>query len=96
VSQQQPTGPHRPAPPDEPTAIQPAPAPSIATPAVEAAEVEAALATLAQASQRPDYDAQADHADQAAYYQNLPVDLLPAARYQALSELVQATHTSAR
>ena len=61
---------------------------------VAGAEVEAALNVLAQAASRPYYDAQADQADRAAYYRNVPDDLPPAARFQALSRLLRATHTS--
>jgi endonuclease G len=94
VNQEKPTRPHGLAPPGEPAPTRPSPAPPTAAPLVAGADVQAALATLAQAPRRPYYDPAADQADQAAYYRSIPADLTPTQRAQALSGLVRATHTT--
>lgn len=79
-------------------AAAPAPAPAVAAgagaqpAAAPGADVEKALAELAEAAQRPYYDAQADEAAVTAYYGELELGDDPAAAYLALSSLVSETH----
>jgi endonuclease G len=76
-----------------PVGVSP-PTPAAPVPVVAGPEIEAALGTLAEAARRPYYDAAADQADQAAYYQGVSAELTPAQRFAALAELVRTTHTN--
>jgi endonuclease G len=76
------------------TAPLPSSAPAVPVPAVTGPEVEAALGTLAEATRRPYYDAATDQADQSAYYREVPAELTPRQRFQALAVLVRTSHTT--
>ncbi|TWU09744.1 Extracellular ribonuclease precursor [Allorhodopirellula heiligendammensis] len=57
------------------------------------ADFEAAKKIFEEARSRPYYDATADSADRTAFYSDISSTLSPSQLFDALSELVQSTHT---